>query len=89
VEELKAKADARLAQLKSLGETRANIYGYTQAKGLNVFYLLMDKPEVYGLPENPVVDHEKKPITFGSTKVDMLVAGVSALIKFRERVGRK
>ena len=89
VEELKAKADVRLAQLKSLGETRAYIYGYTQAKGLNVFYLLMDKPEIYGLPKDPVVDHVKKPLTFPSSKIDMLLAGVSALIKFRERGGRK
>jgi len=84
VEELKAEAEARLAQLKKLGETKANIYGYTQAKGLNVFYLLMDKPEVYGLPENPVVDH-KKALSFVPNKFDLLVAGVSALINFRER----
>jgi len=89
VEDLKTKADARLAQLKKLGETKANIYGYTQAKGLNVFYLLMDKPEVYGLPENPVVDHERKPISFRSPKMDLLFAGVSAMIKFRERGSRK
>ena len=87
--ELKAKADARLAQLNTLGETKANIYGYTQAKGLNVFYLLMDKPGVYGLPENPVVDHEKKPLTPISGKLDLLFAGVSALINFRERGSRK
>jgi len=71
-----------------LGETKANIYGYTQAKGLNVFYLLMDKPGVYGLPGNPVIDHERKPISSRSPRLDLLFAGVSALINFRER-GRK
>jgi formate dehydrogenase iron-sulfur subunit len=85
VTELKAKADARLAQLKSLGETKANIYGHTQAKGLNVFYLLMDNPEVYGLPENPVIDHEKKSVSSHSSKLDLLLSGLSALINFRER----
>jgi len=89
VEDLKTKADARLAQLKKLGETKANIYGYTQAKGLNVFYLLMDKPEVYGLPENPVVDHEKKPLSSVSNEIDLLIASVSALISFRERGNEK
>jgi formate dehydrogenase iron-sulfur subunit len=89
VEELKLKADARLAKLKTLGETKANIYGYTQAKGLNVFYLLMDKPSVYGLPENPVVDHEKKSVSSVPTRLDALVAGVAALISFRERGARK
>src|SRR5512146_1584289 len=39
VAELRAKADARLARLKSLGHTKANIYGYREAGGLNVFYL--------------------------------------------------
>ena len=51
VPDLKKKADARLVQLKGLGFEKANIYGYNEAGGLNVFYLFMDKPEVYGQPE--------------------------------------
>jgi formate dehydrogenase iron-sulfur subunit len=85
VSELKVKADVRLAKLGATGEKRANIYGYKEARGLNVFYLLMDKPMVYGLPENPVVDHKRKIIPQGAGKLGVLALGVTALIGFRER----
>jgi formate dehydrogenase iron-sulfur subunit len=85
VPELKIKADARLAQLRAAGERRANIYGYKEAMGLNVFYLLMDKPAVYGLPEKPVVDQKRRTIQQGAGKLGVLAFGVTALIGFRER----
>jgi formate dehydrogenase iron-sulfur subunit len=84
VPELKTKADARLAKLRSSGETKANLYGYSQAGGLMVFYLLMDKPEVYGLPENPVVPQRKQISSLG-TKLSTLLAGLAALISLRQR----
>lgn len=89
VDELKAIADARLAQLRGLGETRANIYGYHEAGGLNVFYLLMDKPAVYGLPENPKVPQSARDLPPVSGMFDMLTLGVAAMISFRERGARK
>jgi formate dehydrogenase iron-sulfur subunit len=89
VAELKKIADARLAQLKKLGQDKANIYGYTQAKGLNVFYLLMDKPSVYGLPDNPVVPQRIKDIFSGSTIINAMTFAFTALIAFRERGFRK
>ncbi len=85
VEELKKKADTRLAQLKSLGFAKANIYGYSEAGGLNVFYLFMDNPPVYGQPEHPVVPQRR---LFRSAAVTVLAAiavAVAALISFRER----
>ena len=85
VAELKARADARLAQLKASGETRANIYGYREAKGLNVFCLLMDQPSVYGLPENPVVQQRPKSLPPLPASLGLLVIGVTALARFRER----
>ncbi len=89
VEDLKARADARLVQLRSKGESRANIYGYTEAEGLNVFYLFVDHPLVYGQAENPVVPQRRLIL---SSIVTMLVAlgiGVAALVKFRERLTGK
>lgn len=86
--ELKAAADKRLAQLRSLGDRKANIYGYSQAGGLAVFYLLREEPEAYGLPEKPVVPHLRG---FARLKIraPFLVAGVAALSAFlgRERKG--
>jgi hypothetical protein len=49
-----------------------------------VFYLLMDKPEVYGLPENPVVPQRKKISSLG-TRFTTLLFGLAALMSFRER----
>jgi formate dehydrogenase iron-sulfur subunit len=95
VPELKAKADARLAHLRARGETKANLYGYHEAGGLNVFYLLNENPAVYGLPEKPVVPQRRK---FGSlpgthsplsAKVAALLTGMVALIGWRERGSRK
>ncbi len=90
VSELKKIADARLAQLQELGQKKANIYGYTQAKGLNVFYLLMDKPSVYGLPDNPVVPQRTQDVaSSGSTIMNAMAFGLAALVSFRERGSRK
>jgi formate dehydrogenase iron-sulfur subunit len=42
-------------QLHQAGENRAYLYGADEKMlgGLNSFYLLVDKPEVYGLPPDP------------------------------------
>jgi formate dehydrogenase iron-sulfur subunit len=95
IPELKARADARLAKLRGLGEARATLYGYSQAGGLNVFYLLRDDPAVYGLPENPVVPKRTQsgalPRRFHGLppRLAALAAGIAALIGFRERGQRR
>jgi len=50
--DLQSAADRRLAQLRQLGYSNAQLYGRddTVYGGLNSFFLLMDKPAVYGLP---------------------------------------
>jgi formate dehydrogenase iron-sulfur subunit len=54
IAELRKMADARVRQLHGQGVTSAYIYGDEKILGgLNSFYLLIDKPEVYGLPTNP------------------------------------
>ena len=83
--ELKVIANKRLAHLRALGEIKHNIYGYTEAKGLSVFYLLMDKPSVYGLPENPVVPQKPKSLQPISGPLDVLTAGLATIFHFRER----
>jgi formate dehydrogenase iron-sulfur subunit len=85
VAELRARADARLARLKASGKSRANIYGYREAKGLSVFYLLMDKPPVYGLPDNPMVQQRPKSLSLPRGKLGVLAVGFTALVNFRER----
>jgi formate dehydrogenase iron-sulfur subunit len=55
IRELKPMAEARVEQLHVLGENRAYLYGADDKflGGLNSFYLLVDQPEVYGLPVAP------------------------------------
>jgi formate dehydrogenase iron-sulfur subunit len=52
LDELRRKADERLAALHDQGIAQANLYGHDEEVygGLNAFFLLMDKPEVYKLP---------------------------------------
>jgi formate dehydrogenase iron-sulfur subunit len=52
LDELQGRADKRLADLHSQGVVEANLYGRDQEVygGLNAFFLLMDKPEAYRLP---------------------------------------
>ena len=56
ISELRVRAEARAVQLREQGETRAYLYGADPKGplgGLNSFYLLVDEPEVYGLPREP------------------------------------
>jgi len=57
ISELKERARGRVAQLHAQGESRARLYGADEEflGGLNSFYLLVDEPEVYGLPRNPAL----------------------------------
>jgi formate dehydrogenase iron-sulfur subunit len=89
VEELKKKADARLAQLKGLGYDKANIYGYNEAGGLNVFYLFLDRPSVYGQPERPVVPQRRLFKSAALTVVTAIAVAAAAIISFRERGMKK
>ena len=56
IEDLRARAERRVAQLNAEGETGAYLYGADPdgfLGGLNAFFLLVDEPEVYGLPRDP------------------------------------
>jgi formate dehydrogenase iron-sulfur subunit len=58
LDELRERADARLAQLHDAGIDDARLYGRDPDDGVGgdgAFFLLLDEPEVYGLPPDPVV----------------------------------
>jgi formate dehydrogenase iron-sulfur subunit len=60
LEELKERARARLEVLEGRGVRGAYLYGADAAsqpgtEGLNAFFLLLDRPEAYNLPPDPVV----------------------------------
>jgi formate dehydrogenase iron-sulfur subunit len=51
--ELLKKAHHRLDFLKNVGVNPTRLYGEHELGGLGVFYVLMEEPEAYGLPEIP------------------------------------
>ena len=58
LDELRERAAGRLAQLHEAGISDARLYGEDPADGVGgdgAFFLLLDEPEVYGLPPDPVV----------------------------------
>jgi formate dehydrogenase iron-sulfur subunit len=90
IADLKKMAEARLGRLRSDGEHRAHLYGAdeTMLGGLNSFYLLVDRPEVYGLPPDPKIPSRNlRPSALWSVLGAMAIA-VTGLINFRNR-GRR
>jgi len=58
LDELRERARERVAQLHSAGVAEARLYGADPDDGVGgdgAFFLLLDEPEVYGLPPDPVV----------------------------------
>ncbi|WP_422631874.1 4Fe-4S dicluster domain-containing protein [Pseudokineococcus basanitobsidens] len=58
VDELRERAADRLAALQAKGEPKAQLYGHDPDDGVGgdgAMFLLLDDPEVYGLPPDPVV----------------------------------
>jgi formate dehydrogenase iron-sulfur subunit len=57
IEELRQRARKRVEELHRRGVTGAHLYGGDTPSetysGLNSFYLLVDRPSVYGLPDEP------------------------------------
>ena len=87
IRELKQKAQARVEQLHGRGERGAYLYGADEKMlgGLNSFYLLVDKPEVYGLPPDPKLPSRNlKPGSLWSALGDVVI-GVVGLISLRTR----
>ncbi len=57
LDELRERAGERVAQLQAAGQDRAQLYLADETDGVGgagAFFLLLDEPEVYGLPPDPV-----------------------------------
>jgi formate dehydrogenase iron-sulfur subunit len=82
LEELREKASARVAQLHERGEDGARLYGHDENDGVGgagAFFLLLDEPETYGLPPDPIVTTKdvpamwKRAMLAGATMVGAVV----------------
>jgi formate dehydrogenase iron-sulfur subunit len=80
LEELRERADARLEQMHAAGVAEARLYGRDPGDGVGgdgAFFLLLDEPEVYGLPPDPVVTTRDLPAMWRN--VALAAAGVLAV----------
>jgi formate dehydrogenase iron-sulfur subunit len=81
LDELQERADRRLAAVQEQGWNGARLYGRDPDDGVGgfgAFFLLLDEPEVYGLPPDPVVTTRDLPEMWRAAALGMaaVVAGV-------------
>ena len=84
LDELRERAAARVDALREDGWNGARLYGEDPNDGVGgfgAFFLLLDEPEVYGLPPDPVVTTRDLPRMWRTAALaaGALVAGVFAL----------
>jgi formate dehydrogenase iron-sulfur subunit len=85
VSELMAIADHRVAELRAQG-VDAYIYGKEEiVGGLNCFFLLVDRPEVYGLPAKPELPSAHVPEAFAVSGVTAAALALTGVVSFRKR----
>jgi len=85
LEELRERADAKLEQLHEAGFDDARLYLRDEADGIGgagAFFLLLDEPEVYGLPPDPVSTTRDLPRLWKAAAVaaGVVVTGVAAAV---------
>jgi formate dehydrogenase iron-sulfur subunit len=87
ITDLKQRARARVEQLHGQGVAKARLYGADDKVlgGLNSFYLLVDEPEVYGLPSAPLVPSRNVPGSSFWSVVTALMTALGILFAFRNR----
>jgi formate dehydrogenase iron-sulfur subunit len=90
-DELEQVARTRVEALRKMGHQGAQLYGADAdgpLGGLNAFFLLMGKPAVYGLPENPRLPQRNVFVDSLLSIGSAVLVGLGALLAFRDR-GRK
>ncbi|MBW9206344.1 4Fe-4S dicluster domain-containing protein [Mumia sp. zg.B53] len=90
VEELRERANTRVAQLNDAGVMDARLYGNDPDDGVGgagAFFLLLDEPEVYGFPPDPVVTTRDLPHMFrrASAAAAVMLAGAAVSFLGRRR----
>jgi formate dehydrogenase iron-sulfur subunit len=83
LDELRERAAGRVERLHDAGVLEARLYGESADDGVGgdgAFFLLLDEPEVYGLPPDPVVTTRDLPRMWRNVGIaaGALVAGVAS-----------
>jgi formate dehydrogenase iron-sulfur subunit len=85
LEELRDRAQKRLAKLDAHGWNGARLYGEDPDDGVGgfgAFFLLLDEPEVYGLPPDPVVTTKNLPEMWATTALAAAAVLVGTALAF-------
>jgi formate dehydrogenase iron-sulfur subunit len=95
LEELRERAARRVDELHERGVDVARLYGHDPEDGVGgdgAFFLLLDEPEVYGLPPAPVVTTRDLPSMWrhvAAAAGSLVAAGVLAFARRAQVTGRR
>jgi formate dehydrogenase iron-sulfur subunit len=85
LDELRERAHKRLEKLETQGWNGAQLYGADPDDGVGgfgAFFLLLDEPEVYGLPPDPVVTTKDLPSMWKTTAIAAAATVVGTALAF-------
>ncbi|MFC7272437.1 4Fe-4S dicluster domain-containing protein [Paractinoplanes rhizophilus] len=88
--ELRLRAEERVGKLQAEGVSSAKLYGHSDADGVGgdgAFFLLLDEPEVYGLPPDPVVTTKDLPHMWKRAGLAALTMAGAVVVAFLGRGG--
>src|SRR6266545_529244 len=88
LDELRERAQERVERLHESGERDARLYGHDPHDGVGgtgAFFLLLDEPEVYGLPPDPVVTTRDLPAMWRKAGVAALAMAAAVAAAFLGR----
>jgi formate dehydrogenase iron-sulfur subunit len=91
LDELRQRAAARVNVLRAAGTTEARLYGEDPDDGVGgfgAFFLLLDEPEVYGLPPAPVSTTRDLPVMWKKAAMASVTFVGLAMSAFARRRGR-
>nr|WP_235619256.1 4Fe-4S dicluster domain-containing protein [Embleya scabrispora] len=92
LDELRAAAETRVRDLHADGVPEARLYGHDPEDGVGgdgAFFLLLDEPEVYGLPPDPVVTTRDLPAMWRHAGAAALTLAAGVALAFGSRGGRR
>jgi len=85
VDELRERAHERVEKLEAQGWNGPRLYGADPGDGVGgfgAFFLLLDEPEVYGLPPDPVVTTKDLPEMWATTAIAAAATIVGTALAF-------
>ena len=88
VDELRERAQQRVEALHARGVSEARLYGEDPKDGVGgsgAMFLLLDEPEVYGLPPDPVVTTKELPQMFNRASAAAVALLAGAVVSFLGR----